>query len=91
MKEIPELIKYGIFMFPVIIIISLLIGIFSIVFNHGPGFFLWLVIPSIIFEEIFESWAYDFSNNIIANFSFAVLFWFFIGALGGYFKNWLRE
>ncbi len=46
-------------------------------------YFAWLVLPSIIFEELFEGCCYDFSNNLVFNLLFALLFWIVIAVILG--------
>jgi len=83
-KKLPNWLLSGIIIFPVIIILgfiffALTLGKFDILF--------WLIIPSIIFEEIFETCCYAFSNSYIANLLFALFFWFVIGAM----LDWLVD
>ena len=66
--------------FPIIIIFSLIYGLVV-----SGNLFLWIVVPSVIFEQDFESWAYNFSNNIPVNIVFVLIFWFVIGSLIGKF------
>ena len=63
--------------FPVIILIGVVLGIITLgAFN--PLF--WLVLPSIVFEQLFEQCCTVMSDNMIANAAFALLFWFLIGS-----------
>ena len=60
MKKV-KILLYGLLIFPVVIIVSLILGVF------GLNYLIWMVIPSVLFEEIFERAFYSFSNNIYFN------------------------
>ena len=81
-KKIPYWILSGILIFPLLIFISLVLFIFT---QGKVSYLFWLVIPSIIFEELFEAYFYVLSNNQIANLVFAFIFWFSIGS----FISWI--
>ncbi len=76
--KIPGWLKYGILIFPILIISFLIL---SLITSINP--LSWMIIPAIIFEEVFESCCYPFSNNYIANLAFLIVFWFAIGSLLG--------
>lgn len=87
-KKIPHWILSGIIIFPVLIISGvvlfvLTLGKFNILFAF--------IIPAIIFESLFETCCYAFSNNQAANIIFAVMFWFIIGAAIGWFNGRLKK
>lgn len=77
MRKMPEWLLFGILIFPVVIIISLIVGLFT------KDYFLWLTIPAIVFEQMFERCCTAFSNSQVANIIFAILIWFVIGAALG--------
>lgn len=79
-QKTPTWILSGIMIFPVIIILGLILWV--ITWGAFNALF-WLIIPSIIFEELFETCCYVFSNSQIANLIFALIFWFVIGGLTG--------
>jgi len=83
-NKLPKWLLSGIIIFPVL----LLSGIFLFALTFGKiSILFWLIIPSVIFEELFETCCYVFSNNQIANLFFVLLFWFTIGGLLG----WITE
>ncbi|MBU1103788.1 MAG: hypothetical protein KJ600_04500 [Nanoarchaeota archaeon] len=65
------------------LLIYLIIGLF------GRNYLGWMILPSIIFEEVFERCCYAFSNNRVGNFAFVILFWFVVG--GGWEDCWGGE
>ena len=77
MKKKREWLVFGILIFPIVILLSLLIGIFT------KNYVLWLTLPAVIFEQMFEKCCTAFSNDKIANIVFAILLWFVIGAAIG--------
>lgn len=87
-KKLPTWFLQGIFIFPFLILISVVF--FFLTFGEFNILF-WLVVPSIIFEEIFEGCCYTFSNNYLANLIFALIFWFVIGVLIGRFSRKLNK
>jgi len=76
-KMFPLWLKTGILIFPVLIILSLLLGFF------GGNNLLWLVVPSIIFEKLFESCCTFIDDSLFLNVIFDLIFWFLIGAAVG--------
>lgn len=87
-KKLPNWILSGIIIFPVLIVLGIIffaltLGKFNVLF--------WLIIPSAIFEELFETCCYVFSNNQIANLLFALIFWFTIGATVGWISGKLKK
>ncbi|MFH1767384.1 MAG: hypothetical protein ABH826_04865 [Patescibacteria group bacterium] len=87
-KKLPSWILSGLAIFPVLIVLgivlfALTVGKFSILF--------WLIIPSIIFEELFETCCYVFSDSQVVNLFFALLFWFIIGAAVGWVSEKLQN
>ncbi len=76
--KIPLWLISAILVFPFIFIIGFIIYI------SGGNFFYFMILPSIIFEEVLERYVYDFSNNQLANLGFVIFFWFIIGAVVGF-------
>jgi hypothetical protein len=85
-KKLPYFVKTGIIIFPIVIILSIVIALMNLSLGLKTSFLLWMVMPSIIFEQIFETCCYAFSNNKFFNFLFILVFWFVIGALIGIVK-----
>ncbi|MBD3252319.1 hypothetical protein GF386_01160 [Candidatus Pacearchaeota archaeon] len=73
-----------------IFFILLLMSIILLIVNFfiEINYLFWIIIPSIIFEELFETCCYGFSNNILANFVFILIFWFVVGAVIGLLVDW---
>jgi K+-sensing histidine kinase KdpD len=78
--SIPFWVKTGILIIPFLIIIGIILHYFS---KGTINSLFWLVIPAVIFEELFETCCYNFSNNQTGNLFFVLLFWFTIGAIIG--------
>ncbi|MBU0466064.1 MAG: hypothetical protein KJ718_03585 [Nanoarchaeota archaeon] len=76
-NKFPSWLNFGILIFPIVIIISLIIGLF------GGNYLVWMILPSIVFEELFEGCCYAFSNSEIVSFIFSLVFWFVVGVLIG--------
>ena len=68
----------GIMIFPLVAVLSLIL---KWIFGTNP--LLWMIIPSVIFEQVFERCCYSFSNNQFFGIIFVLGFWFFVGALIG--------
>ena len=68
----------GIMIFPLVAVLSLILN-----WMFGTGSLLWVIIPSIIFEQVFEKCCSSFSNNQLINSLFVLVFWFGVGALIG--------
>jgi hypothetical protein len=77
-KGLPSWLASGVSIFPILIVSGLLFGIVS---GGKISALYWVVIPSIIFEEIFETCCRTFSDNMISNVLFVGIFWFGIGSL----------
>ncbi len=77
-KSLPYWLISGIAIFPVLIVLGLLIGPIS---GGNVNILFWAVIPSIIFEETFETCCRAFSDNFAFNVLFVGIFWFGIGSL----------
>ena len=65
-----------------VILLILTLGKISVLF--------WLIIPSIFFEEIFETCCYAFSDSYVINFLFALFFWFIVGAVLGWTNDRIK-
>lgn len=69
-----------------------LIGIILYAVSAGQiNFLFWIILPSILFEQLFETNLYAFSNSYIANLVFVILFWTSIGALVGWITSMIRD
>lgn len=77
-KNLPHWLVSGIAIFPILIVLGLLFGLAS---GGKISVLFWMVIPSIIFEETFETCCRIFSDNLIFNVIFIGIFWFVIGSL----------
>jgi len=85
-KEIPFWFTTGTTIFFVLLIISIVL--FVVNFFTAVNYLFWFIIPSIVFEELFETCCYGFSNDLLANFIFVLVFWFAIGAIIGLLVDW---
>lgn len=74
--------------FPVLIVLGLLFGPVS---GGKVNVLFWAVIPSIIFEEIFETCCQAFSDNFIFNVLFVGIFWFGVGSLTGLLVEGIKK
>ncbi len=81
LQKLPNPLLFGIIVFPVIIILNIILFILTL---GKINILFWLIIPSIIFEELFEKKYYVFSDNQIANIVFVLIFWFIVGASLGW-------
>jgi len=84
LRRVPEWLVSGALIFPVVAAVSILAGVIT---DGRVSYLFWLVLPSIVFEEALETWAYAASNSIVANLTFAVAFWFAIGACLGLLRK----
>jgi len=76
----------------IIIPIVALIGVALFLISAGQiNMLFWIILPSILFEQLFETSFYAFSNSQIANLAFVLLFWSFIGASGGLIISKIRD
>jgi len=88
LKKLPNWLLSGIFIFPVIFIL----GFIFFTFTFGKfNILYWLIIPSVIFEELFETCCYTLSNNQIVNLFFALFFWFIIGGALGWITGKIKK
>ena len=79
-KSLPNWLISGVTIFPVLMVLGLLFGLVS---GGKINVLFWAVIPSIIFEETFETYCRAFSDNFVFNILFVGIFWFGIGSLTG--------
>jgi len=76
----------------IIVPIVALIGIILYAISAGQiNFLFWIILPSILFEQLFETSFYAFSNSYLANLVFVILFWTSIGALVGWITAMIRD
>jgi hypothetical protein len=87
-KNLPDWLVSGVSIFPILIVSGLLFGFVS---GGKISALYWMVIPSIIFEEIFETCCRAFSDNMISNVLFVGIFWFGIGSLAGLLTERIKE
>jgi len=69
--KLPYWVLAGILIFPVLMILGV---IFFTIRISEFNILFWLVMPSIIFEELFETSYYAFSNSQVTNLLFALIF-----------------
>ncbi len=87
-SNLPYWLVSGIAVFPVLIVLGLLIGLLS---GGNVNILFWAVIPSIVFEETFETCCRAFSDNFIFNVLFVGIFWFGIGSLSGLLAQRIKK
>jgi hypothetical protein len=80
-KKIPFWVKTGILIFPVLLLTSV------IAVALKTNILWWMIVPSVVFEEIFESFSTAISDSILLNLLFILVFWFAIGSLIGLFSK----
>lgn len=76
-RSLPGWLLSGALIIPVVAVFSVVVGLVT---SGRISYLFWLVVPSIVFEEAVEGWGYALSNSMLANFVFALVFWFVIGA-----------
>jgi hypothetical protein len=87
-RKLPSWIISAIIIVPIVA----LMGIVMYALSAGQvNFLFWIILPSILFEQLFETSFYAFSNSYLANLLFVVLFWTSIGALVGWITNKIRD
>ncbi|MDX2443362.1 MAG: hypothetical protein QNK30_06135 [Bacteroidales bacterium] len=72
-------------------IVALLGVVFYVLSTGQINFLFWIILPSILFEQLFETSFYAFSNSQLANLIFVLLFWSSIGALVGWITAMIRR
>jgi len=87
-KNLPNWLVSGVVIFPILIVSGLLFGLVS---GGKVNVLFWAVIPSIIFEEIFETCCRTFSDNFIFNVLFIGIFWFGIGSITGLLTERIKK
>ena len=88
MSKLPSWIISAIIIVPIVAFL----GIVMYTLSAGQvNFLFWIILPSILFEQLFETSFYAFSNSYLANFLFVLLFWTSIGALVGWITNKIRD
>ena len=81
LRKLPGWFISGVIIFPVLAISGIALNLISLG-KINPLF--WIIIPAVIFEELFETSFFAFSNNQVSNFIFVIIFWFCIGGLTGW-------
>lgn len=86
--RIPQWVVSGIMIFPVIVLIGIVLSIIT-----GGNFkvLYWVIIPNLLFEELFEICCNVFAKNETANVISTFVFWFTIGALTDLFSYPFRK
>ena len=51
----------------------------------------WLILPSIMFEQLIEGYSQSLSDSQLANLTFTLAFWFTVGAGTGWMSSLLRR
>jgi hypothetical protein len=87
-KSLPNWLVFGVAIFPILIVSGLLFGFIS---GGKISALYWMVIPSIIFEETFETCCRAFSDNLIFNVLFIGMFWFGTGSLTGLLAERIKK
>jgi hypothetical protein len=87
-KKLPYWLISGVVIFPILIVLGLFFGLAS---GGKINVLFWAVIPSIIFEETFETCCRTFSDNMISNVLFVGIFWFGVGSLTGLLADRIKE
>jgi ABC-type transporter Mla maintaining outer membrane lipid asymmetry permease subunit MlaE len=87
-KSLPYWLVSGVIIFPVLIVLGLLFGLAS---GGKINALFWMIIPSIIFEETFETCCRTLSDNLIFNVLFVGIFWFGIGSLTGLLAEGVKK
>lgn len=77
----------GIIIFPAIIIFGPILGF---IVQESAAYFFWLIVPSVIFEELLEKCCPFLADSQIANLVFALIFWFIIGSAVGFIFEKLK-
>ena len=81
LRKTPLWLISGILIFPVLGFTGLML---SWIFSNEDLLLFWMIVPSILFEEIFEAKYSGLADNLTLNLIFILLFWFVIGGLAGF-------
>ena len=75
-RKLPIYLLFGVMIFPILIVLGVVLWLIT---WGGFNMLFWLIIPSVIFEELFETCCYFVADSQILNLVFALIFWFVIG------------
>lgn len=88
LRKLPTWLMSALIIIPVVA----LIGVALFLISTGQiNMLFWIILPSILFEQLFETSFYAFSNSQLANLVFVLLFWSFIGASVGWIISRIRS
>lgn len=88
LSKLPTWFISAVIILPVIALIGIALNIIS---TGQINFLFWIILPSILFEQVFETSFYAFSNSQLANLIFVLMFWSFLGALLGWITGKIRD
>lgn len=88
LSKLPTWFISAVIILPVVALIGIALNIIS---AGQINFLFWIILPSILFEQVFETRFYAFSNSPLANLLFVFLFWFSTGALVGWLIARIRD
>lgn len=88
LRKLPTWLMSALIIIPVVA----MIGVALFLISAGQiNILFWIILPSILFEQLFETSLYAFSNSQLANLVFVLLFWSFIGASVGWIISRIRS
>ncbi len=76
--KLPGWLISAVIIFPVLAISGIALNLISL---GKIQLLFWMILPSIFFEELFETSYIAFSDSQFANLVFIIIFWFSIGAI----------
>ena len=88
LRKLPTWFISEVIILPVVAFIGIALNVIS---AGQINFLFWIILPSILFEQLFETSFYAFSNSQLANLLFVLLFWSTLGALTGLIVTKLRD
>jgi len=88
LRKLPSWFISAVIILPVVALIGIALNIIS---AGQINLLYWIILPSILFEQVFETSFYAFSNSPLANLLFVFLFWSSTGALVGWLTTWIRD
>ena len=87
LRKLPGWFISGVIIFPVLAISGIALNLISL---GKIKFLFWMILPSIIFEELFENSFVLFSDSQFTNLVFIIIFWFSIAAITGWITSKLK-
>ena len=88
LRKLPTWFISAVIILPVVALIGIAL---NIIITGQINLLFWIILPSILFEQLFETSFYAFSNSQLANLLFVLLFWSTLGALTGLIVTKLRD